>query len=125
MAVRKKKRPLDDLLTVAVEALADKKAISPVIMDFQDLKGAVCDAFIVCHGNSRVQVEAIADHVVAEVKKKTGISPSHVEGLENAEWVLIDYFDMVVHIFQDTKRKFFNLEQLWADAQITMLKTTE
>jgi ribosome-associated protein len=125
MPVKKKKQSVDNFIGIVTEALSDKKAINPVMLDFRGLKGSVCDAFIICHGNSIVQVEAIADHVIAEVKKNTGIGPSHVEGLENAEWVLIDYFDVVIHVFQETRRRFFNLEQLWADAKITVIKTTE
>ena len=124
-AAGKKKQSMDDLLRFVIDAILDKKAQHPVLLDFRGLKGTVCDAFIICNGNSRVQVEAIADHVATEVKKKTGISPSHVEGLENAEWVLIDYFDVVIHVFQDARRKFYNIEQLWADAKITGIETTE
>lgn len=118
MAVRKKKKNVDLFIDLAIEAVQDKKAIQPVLLDFSTLKGSVCDAFLICHGTSRVHVEAIADHVIAVIKKQTGLNPSFVEGVENAEWVLIDYFDLVVHIFQDSKRKFFNLEQLWADARV-------
>lgn len=125
MPAKKKNQPFDDLLGIATEAMADKKAVNPVIMDFRGLKGSTCDAFVVCHGNSGVQVGAIADHVIAEVKKTTGLGPSHVEGLENAEWVLIDYFDVVIHVFAETRRRFYNLEQLWADAKITMIKTAD
>jgi ribosome-associated protein len=118
MAARKKKKNVDLFIDLAIEAVQDKKAIQPVILDFSTLNGSICDAFLICHGTSRVHVEAIADHVIALIKKKTGVNPSFVEGVENAEWVLIDYFDLVVHVFQDSKRKFFNLEQLWADARI-------
>lgn len=116
-----KKQSVDQYIDLAINAVSDKKAINPVLLDFRDLKGAICDAFLICHGNSRVQVEAIANHVIAEIKKKTGVNPSYVEGFENAEWVLIDYFDLVIHIFAEPRRKFFNLEQLWADAKIRMI----
>jgi len=102
-----------------VEAMAQKMAKQPVVLDFSKLKGAFCDAFVICHGTSRTQVEAIASHVVDEVKKKTGIGPWHKEGFENAEWILIDYGNIVVHIFQEERRKFFNLEQLWSDPEIS------
>jgi ribosome-associated protein len=125
MPVKKKKRPFDDLVAIAIEALSDKKAINPVLMDFKELKGALCDSFLICHGNSRVQVEAITDHLTAEIKRKTGLAPAHIEGMENAEWVLIDYFDLVIHVFQETRRKFYNIEQLWADANVTMIETTD
>mgnify|MGYP001466692383 CR=1 FL=1 len=123
---RKKKQDSLDLLKEAIaEAMTDKKAKNPVILDFAGLKGAVCDAFMLCHGSSRTQVEAIADHVQEVVKQKTGLNASHAEGFENAEWILIDYFDVIVHIFQEERRKFYNIEQLWADAQITRIDTHE
>ena len=63
--------------------------------------------------------------MIGEVKKKTGLNPVHKEGFENAEWILIDYFDVVIHIFQEERRKFYNLEQLWADAQVIRIDTHE
>lgn len=122
MPVKKKKNPSDLLVALATQALLDKKAYHPVLLDFTGLKSALYDTFLICHGASRVQVEAIADHVIAEIKKKTGLNPSVVEGTENAEWVLIDYFDLIIHIFQEPRRKFYNLEQLWADAKITTIR---
>jgi ribosome-associated protein len=116
---RKKKPGPGELLIAAItEAMADKKARNPVIMDLSGIRGAVCDAFVICHGTSRTQVEAITDQVVRHVRKTTGIHPGHTEGMENAEWILIDYFDVVVHIFQEERRRFYNIEQLWADARI-------
>jgi ribosome-associated protein len=123
MAGRKKRAPVDQILELAINAVLDKKGINPVVLDFRDIKGAICDAFLICHGQSTVQVSAITDHVVAEIKKQTGQHPSSVEGLENSEWVLIDYFDLVVHVFQEPRRKFYNLEQLWADAKIRQINT--
>jgi|ERR1035438_3614650 ribosome-associated protein len=125
MPRQKKKSPKDILKEAIVEAMLDKKAKNPVIMDFTKINSSVCDAFIICHGTSRTQVEAIADSVVYNVKMKTGLNPWHKEGLENAEWILIDYSDIVVHIFQDSKRSFYNLEQLWADTEISEVSTKE
>jgi len=115
----KKKSDREILTSAIVDALLDKIAKEPVLMDFTKLGSSICDSFIVCHGTSRTQVEAIADGVISNVKKKTGLNPWHKEGLENAEWILIDYSDVIVHIFQDKKRTFYNLEQLWADAEIS------
>jgi ribosome-associated protein len=122
---RKKKEPRDILIETIVKAMTDKIARNPVIMDLSGIKGAVCDAFIICHGNSRTQTEAIADHVIGEVKKHTGENPWHKEGFENAEWILIDYSDVVIHVFQEERRKFYNIEQLWADAVIKKVDTKE
>jgi ribosome-associated protein len=125
MPRKKKQEPLALLTEAITGALADKKAKSPVIMDFREMTGSVCDLFIICHGTSRTQVEAIADHVIAEVKKQTGLNPAHVEGSENAEWILIDYFDVVVHVFQEDRRRFYNIEQLWGDAKITRMESSD
>ncbi|MCK9422582.1 MAG: ribosome silencing factor [Bacteroidales bacterium] len=119
MPKRKTKSPQEILIESIVDAMTNKRAKQPVILDLSTFNGTVCDAFVICHGTSRTQVEAIADHVMEEVKKKTGLNFWHKEGFENAEWILIDYGDVVVHIFQEDKRKFYNLEQLWADAKIT------
>ncbi len=122
MPVKKKKITSEPLLEIAIAALTDKKARNPVILDFSKLKDRLCNLFIICHGTSRTQIEAIADHVVSEVKSKTGENPWHCEGLRNAEWILIDYSDIVIHIFQEDRRKFYNLEQLWADAVLTRIE---
>jgi len=125
MPRRKKKEPRDLLAEAVVTAMINTKARNPVILDFTGMKGTVCDTFIVCHGSSRTQVEAIADHVIEEVKKQTGQNPWHKEGFENAEWILIDYSDVVIHVFQEERRRFYNIEQLWADAAITKVDTQD
>ena len=119
----KKKKDAEELLMEAIsEALLEKKAKNPLILDFKGTDHSVCDAFVIAHGNSRTQSEAIADEVVHRVKKQTGLNPWHKEGFENAEWILIDYIDIVVHIFQEAQRKFFNLETLWADARVVKIE---
>ncbi len=125
MPRKKKQEPREILIETAVAAMNDKKCRNPVIIDFAGLKGTVCDDFVICHGDSRTQVEAIADHVIEEVKKITGLNPCHKEGFENAEWILIDYFDVIIHIFQEERRRFYNIEQLWADARIIKVDTQE
>lgn len=125
MPGRKKKDPQNLLISTIVDAMADKLAKNPAILDFSKLKSTVCDAFIICHGNSRTQVEAIARYVIDEVKQKTGLNPWHKEGFENAEWILIDYSDVVIHVFQEEQRKFYNLERLWADANITLIEAVK
>jgi ribosome-associated protein len=122
MPGKKKKDSREFLLEAITEALLNKKAKDPMILDFEGSGHSVCDAFIIAHGTSRTQCEALADEVIHSVKKNTGLNPWHKEGLENAEWILIDYIDVVVHIFQEAQRKFFNLEQLWADAGVRRLE---
>lgn len=125
MPRKKTKSNTEILLEGIIAAMLDKKARNPVIIDFTRVRNTVADYFIICHGTSRTQVEAITDHVIMDVKKKTGQVPWHKEGFENAEWILIDYSDIIVHIFQEIPRNFYNLEQLWADAEITYIKSPE
>ncbi|MBE0647322.1 MAG: ribosome silencing factor [Bacteroidales bacterium] len=123
---RKKTEPKpnsEPIIQAILNGMLDKKAKDPVVLRFPKNYAAVCDAFVICHGTSRTQIEAIADAVVVEVKKECGDSPWHKEGFENAEWILIDYFSVVVHIFQDTRRNFYNLEQLWGDANIEKVES--
>ncbi len=125
MPRKKKQQPQEILIEAIISAMTDKKAMKPVIIDFAGMKGNVCDAFIICHGSSRTQVEAVTDHIIGDVKKKTGLNPNHKEGFENAEWILIDYFDVVIHVFQEERRRFYDLEQLWADARMIRIDTPE
>ncbi len=114
----KKKSESEILSELVIQGISDKKGKDIISMNLKKIGSAVTDYFIICHGTSRPQVEAIADSVVEIVKKKTGLWPWHREGFENAEWILLDYVDVVVHIFQERTRNFYQLEKLWADAQI-------
>lgn len=113
------------LVEVITQALQDKKGKDITILDFKKIGSSVCDSFIICHGTSRPQVEALTDSVSEQVKLETGQNPLHREGLKNAEWILIDYGDILVHIFQESTRIFYNLEQLWADAKVTRIKSDD
>jgi ribosome-associated protein len=114
-----KKRSNDSaqLADTIVEGILKKKGIHVVALDLSKLTNAVCSYFVICHGTSRTQVEAIADSVLAEVISSGEGKPWHKEGFENAEWILLDYVDVVVHIFNENTRAFYNLEGLWADAE--------
>ena len=125
MPRKKKKSPTELLEDSITEAMLDKKAKEPIVISFAKIKNTICDLFILCHGTSRPHAEAIAEGVIIAAKKQTGQLPLHREGFENAEWILIDYGDIIVHIFQESTRKFFNLEQLWADADIRMVHSDE
>src|SRR5512138_994532 len=103
MPRKKKTDPQETLVDTIVASLQDKKAKAPVVMDFSTIPGAAFDRFVICHGTSRTQVEAIADNVDRQVRKNLHQHPWHQEGHENAEWILIDYGDVVVHIFQDSR----------------------
>lgn len=104
---------------LVVAGMLDKKALDVTVLDLKQIKHAVADYFIICSGNSDTQIDAIADSVEHMVKKQSKQTPWKREGFKQKEWILIDYVDVVVHIFSKEKRLFYGLEELWADAQIT------
>ncbi|HXH19410.1 MAG TPA: ribosome silencing factor [Chitinophagales bacterium] len=104
---------------VIVDAILDKKGEEVVSLDLRKIGDAVTDIFIICHATSKVQVKAIADNVDRKVKQILGENPWHSEGFENFEWVILDYIDIVVHVFIKEKRNYYQLEDLWQDAERT------
>jgi len=90
-------------------------------LDLRELDNTPCDFFIVCSGNSNTQVSAIVNSVQKTVSKALHEKPFHTEGLDNAEWVLIDYVSVVVHVFQNQIRDYYNIEELWGDAESTQI----
>ena len=90
-------------------------------LDLRELDNTPCDFFIVCSGNSNTQVSAIVNSVQKTVSKALHEKPFHTEGLDNAEWVLIDYVSVVVHVFQNQIRNYYNIEELWGDAKSTQI----
>ena len=117
-----KKYTTEELKSVIIEAVEEKKGSDITLINFKEIHSSIFDCFIVCNGLSRPQMEAITDSVIFSVKEKFGILPKHTEGLQNAEWILIDYFDVIVHIFNQEAREFYRLENLWADADIKTIK---
>jgi ribosome-associated protein len=109
----------EDLNRLILEGMEDAKAKDIVILDLQDIEHSITNYFVICHGGSKPQLEAIADRIVEKTLKGLKAKPWHKEGFENAEWILLDYVDVVVHIFREDRRNFYQLEKLWADAKIT------
>ncbi len=114
----KSEKQIKLLLDNIIKGIEDKKGLEIVCLDLSKFNIAVCDYFIICHGTSSTHVRAIADSVEDFVKKNTGINPSRREGLTNLEWILLDYLDVVVHVFQEEFREHYKLEDLWADAPV-------
>ena len=108
----------DELAEIIIQAIIEKKGEEVVKLNLQEVEGAVTDYFIICQANSPTQVIAIKDSIEEYVRKNLGEKPWHIEGTNNAEWVLLDYVNVVAHIFLPEKREFYNLEGLWADAEI-------
>ncbi|TGE22078.1 ribosome silencing factor [Hymenobacter aquaticus] len=112
----------DRLADVVVRGMQEKKAADIVVLNLKDLKNAVADYFIICSASSDTQLDAIARSVEEEVEKLTGQNPWQTEGRMNREWVLLDYVDVVVHIFLRDRRQFYALEELWGDAEIKYIQ---
>jgi len=118
MAKEKRANKSGILADVVIKGILEKKGKDIVSLNLSKLPNAVSNFFIICHGTSKPQVEAIAKSVEDEARNTLQRKPWHKEGSENAEWILIDFADVVVHIFQEESRMFYKLEDLWADAII-------
>lgn len=116
MRIRHQSENTEQIVAAAVEAMQEIKGKEIVTLDLEKINTAVTDYFVICHATSKTQVDALADKVIDLVREKAGAKAYHIEGRENAEWILIDFIDVVVHIFLDSKRSFYQLEELWADA---------
>jgi ribosome-associated protein len=101
---------------IIVEAMLEKKGIDIVVIDFSTLNEIMFTNFIICHGTSGPQIDAIVENIDRTLRKKMKLHPIHIEGRSNMEWVLMDYGDIIVHVFNEDARRFYNLEDLWADA---------
>lgn len=110
---------LNKLIATIAEAAEDKKAKNVVSLDLSGFDGAITSAFVVCNADSTTQVAAIAAGIEEKTEKELGEKVWRVEGLSGSVWVVMDYIDVMVHIFQTELRDFYKLEQLWADAPVT------
>jgi len=119
MAKKRKGVNSETLSDVIVKGMQEKKASDIVVMDLRKIKNAVADFFVICSGNSDKQLDAISDSIDVEVFKKLQENPWHTEGKNNKEWMLLDYINVVAHVFRKDRREFYALERLWGDADIT------
>lgn len=119
MAKRKNLTSSAMLADIIVKGMQNKKGKDVSLLDFKNIPNILFDYFIICNGTSSTHALSIADSVQEEVWKAIGIHPKHKEGFSNSEWILLDYNDVVVHIFQKEVRNYYQLEKLWADADIT------
>ncbi len=104
-----------------VQGMLEKKGQDIAVMDLRNVKNAICDYFVICSGTSDTQIDAISQSVEEEVYKSTRQDPWHREGKTNREWILLDYVDVVAHVFKKDRRAFYDLEQLWGDAEIQLI----
>ncbi len=120
----KKNKGTDQLITEIVRGIEEIKGQDIEILDLREIENTVCDYFVICNGTSNTQVNAIVNSVQKLVSKALQEKPWHVEGSNNAEWVLLDYVHVVVHVFQKQIREFYNIEGLWGDARSLKIETS-
>lgn len=111
----------EELADCIIEGIREKKGLEIVRVDLREIHNSISDYFVICHATSDRQVDAISDSVEETVREKLGDRPNAVEGRQNAEWILMDYVDVVVHVFKEELRRLYALEDLWADAPIEQL----
>ncbi|GAB1855882.1 ribosome silencing factor [Flavobacteriaceae bacterium MHTCC 0001] len=119
----KEKVSADQLISVIISGIEDVKGKEISILDLREIENTVCDYFIICEGTSNTQVNAIVNSVQKKVSKELKDHPWHVEGADNAEWVLLDYVNIAVHVFQKHIREYYDIESLWGDAKTTVIET--
>ncbi len=119
----KQKINSDKLSSFIANCMDDKKAIDIRIINLKNIKNSITDYFVLATGNSNIHIDAIADGVQVDVYKKYKEKPWKKEGLENSEWILIDFVNVVAHIFDENKRDLYNLENLWGDGIIKEFNT--
>jgi len=120
----KAKTNADQLITTIIGGIEEVKGKDITILDLREIENTVCDYFIVCEGTSNTQVNAIVSSIQKQVSKTLKDKPWHIEGTENAEWVLMDYVNVVVHVFQKHIREHYDIESLWGDAKTTQIETS-
>ena len=114
----------DLLIGLIIKGMEKIKGENINLLDLRNIENAFCDYFVICDGNSNTQVNAITNSISKIVSKEIMEKPYQIEGVENAEWILMDYINVVVHIFQKHKREYYDVENLWGDAKITQIETS-
>lgn len=125
MAKKKLKNDTKILLEQIIDSMQDKKAKDIVSINLSKIDNSIAEYFVICSASSTTQVDAIYDNIVFKVNENLNTKPFHKEGNENSEWILIDYFDIVIHIFIGDTRKFYKLEELWGDGVFKQYKNVE
>ncbi|MDP5119949.1 MAG: ribosome silencing factor [Spirosomaceae bacterium] len=111
----------EDLSNLVIKGMLEKKAANIILLDLRKINNTITDFFVICSGSSDTQIDAIATSIDEEVYKASGNSPWHKEGLQNKEWILLDFVNVVAHVFNSEKRAFFDIESLWGDAETTVI----
>jgi ribosome-associated protein len=122
--MQKRKASADELITLILDGIEEVKGLEINVLDLREIENTVCDYFIICNGTSNTHVNAIVNSIQKTVSKALKDKPWHIEGSENAEWVLLDYVNVVVHVFQKHIREFYDVEGLWGDAKVTLVESS-
>ena len=122
--MQKRKASADELIALILQGIEEVKGLDINILDLREIENTVCDYFIICNGTSNTHVNAIVGSIQKTVSKAIKDKPWHVEGEDNAEWVLMDYVNVVVHVFQKQIREYYDIEGLWGDAKFTQVASS-
>jgi ribosome-associated protein len=122
--MQESKASVDELIALIIQGVDEVKGHNINLLDLREIENTVCDYFIVCNGTSNTHVNAIVGSIQKTVSKAIQDKPWHVEGEDNAEWVLMDYVNVVVHVFQKQVREFYDIEGLWGDAKFTTFESS-
>jgi len=122
--MQKRKASADELIALILQGIEEVKGLDINILDLREIENTVCDYFIICNGTSNTHVNAIVGSIQKTVSKAIKDKPWHVEGEDNAEWVLMDYVNVVVHVFQQHIREYYDIEGLWGDAKFTLVESS-
>lgn len=122
MILEQKENNPEVLKDIIVKGIQEKKGHEIVSIDLRNIHNTLCDFFVICHGDSNRQVEAVAKSVEETTRVQLNEKPWHVEGVKNAQWILLDYVSVVVHVFHKDVRDFYGLEKLWGDAKFEKIE---
>jgi ribosome-associated protein len=109
----------EELVKNIIESIKSKKGKEIVSIDLHKVDNSICDYFVICHGESTTQVDAISEEIRLKTDEILGVKVGHIEGQQNRQWILLDYFSVVVHVFLEEQRRFYHLEELWADGDLS------
>ena len=122
--MQKRKAGADELIALILHGIEEVKGLDINILDLREIDNTVCDYFVLCNGTSNTHVNAIVNSIQKTVSKAIHDKPWHIEGSENAEWVLMDYVNVVIHVFQKHVREYYDIEGLWGDAKVTLVESS-
>ena len=115
----------ESLVKLVIEGILKKKGKRIVTLNLSEIENSICSYFVICHGDSTTQTSAIGESVAEVVLENSGEKPLHKEGFENANWILLDYGDVIIHVFLESYRDMYRLEELWADAKSELISEGE